>query len=120
MALSNRGVQRRFGLGSWDCRPLGLKSHVQELITMGQIEKSSIIAEFRLNEKDTGSCEVQIALLSTRIQQLTNHLKEHRKDFHSRRGLIAMANRRRRLLAYVRKKDESKYGELVRALGLRK
>ncbi|MDR2668128.1 MAG: 30S ribosomal protein S15 [Puniceicoccales bacterium] len=87
---------------------------------MNQSDKSEVIAKFRLSEKDTGSCEVQIALLSARIRNLTDHLKDHKKDFHSRRGLIAMANRRRRLLAYIRRKDEDKYGELVRALGLRK
>jgi small subunit ribosomal protein S15 len=63
---------------------------------------------------------VQAALLTARIQQLTNHLKEHRKDFHSRRGLIAMANRRRRLLSYVKAKDAEAYTCLIRALGLRK
>jgi small subunit ribosomal protein S15 len=87
---------------------------------MNQTDKSEVIAKFRLSENDTGSCEVQIALLSARIRGLTDHLKDHKKDFHSRRGLIAMANRRRRLLSYIRRKDEGKYGELVRALGLRK
>ncbi|MDR2664188.1 MAG: 30S ribosomal protein S15 [Puniceicoccales bacterium] len=87
---------------------------------MVQIDKGEVITKFRLSEKDTGSCEVQIALLSARISLLTGHLKEHRKDFHSRRGLVAMANRRRRLLAYVRRKDEGKYASLIRALGLRK
>ena len=89
-------------------------------INMNQANKSDVIARFRLSENDTGSCEVQIALLSARIRNLTDHLKDHKKDFHSRRGLIAMANRRRRLLAYIRRKDEEKYGELVLALGLRK
>ncbi|MDR0340177.1 MAG: 30S ribosomal protein S15 [Puniceicoccales bacterium] len=87
---------------------------------MVAINKSEIIGKFRLSEKDTGSCEVQVALLSSRISQLTDHLKLHKKDFHSRRGLVAMANRRRRLLSYMRRKDEGKYAELVRSLGLRK
>ncbi|MDR1436408.1 MAG: 30S ribosomal protein S15 [Puniceicoccales bacterium] len=87
---------------------------------MNRKAKSEVIAEFRLSENDTGSCDVQIALLSARIRQLTEHLREHRKDFHSRRGLIAMANRRRRLLAYVRHRDEGKYGAIIHALGLRK
>jgi small subunit ribosomal protein S15 len=92
--------------------------HVDQ--SMSRTNKSEIIAEFQLNENDTGSCEVQIALLSARIRSLTDHLKDHKKDFHSRRGLIAMANRRRRLLAYIRRKDDAKYGDIVRALGLRK
>jgi small subunit ribosomal protein S15 len=87
---------------------------------MTQIDKSRIITEFQLSGKDTGSCEVQVALLTARIQRLTSHLKDHRKDFHSRRGLIAMANRRRKLLAYVKGKDTGKYAELIKALGLRK
>ncbi|MDR3117391.1 MAG: 30S ribosomal protein S15 [Puniceicoccales bacterium] len=87
---------------------------------MAVFDKGSIISTFRLSERDTGSCEVQIALLSARIQQLTGHLRTHRKDFHSRRGLIAMANRRRRLLAYVKQKDVERYAALVRTLGLRK
>jgi small subunit ribosomal protein S15 len=87
---------------------------------MAILDKGSIISEFRVSERDTGSCEVQVALLSARIQQLTGHLKMHRKDFHSRRGLIAMANRRRRLLAYVKQKDAERYAALVRTLGLRK
>jgi small subunit ribosomal protein S15 len=90
------------------------------IVTMNRKAKSEVIAEFRLSENDTGSCDVQIALLSARIRQLTEHLREHRKDFHSRRGLIAMANRRRRLLAYVRHRDEGKYGAIIHALGLRK
>lgn len=87
---------------------------------MSKIDKTEIIEKFQLNGKDTGSCEVQVALLSARIQKLTEHLKDHRKDFHSRRGLIAMANRRRKLLAYIKNKDTGKYVELIGVLGLRK
>ena len=68
-------------------------------------QKSSIISEFRTDEDDTGSAEVQIALLTTRINQLTEHLKQHKKDHHSRRGLLMMVGHRRRLLNYLTKKD---------------
>ncbi|MDR1456776.1 MAG: 30S ribosomal protein S15 [Puniceicoccales bacterium] len=87
---------------------------------MGTIDKFAIIAEHKLSEKDTGSPEVQVALLTARINQLTAHLKMHRKDFHSRRGLVAMASRRRRLLAYVKRNDADRYLALVKNLGLRK
>ncbi|MDR2340866.1 MAG: 30S ribosomal protein S15 [Puniceicoccales bacterium] len=87
---------------------------------MGIIDKSAIITEHKLSEKDTGSPEVQVALLTARISQLTAHLKMHRKDFHSRRGLVAMASRRRRLLAYVKRNDAGRYSAIVKNLGLRK
>jgi small subunit ribosomal protein S15 len=87
---------------------------------MGVIDKPAIIAQHKLSEKDTGSPEVQVALLTARITQLTAHLKMHRKDFHSRRGLVAMASRRRRLLAYVKRNDADRYSTLVKNLGLRK
>lgn len=84
------------------------------------IEKTPIIEEFRTHETDTGSSEVQIAILSKRINHLTDHLRTHRKDFHSRRGLIAMASRRRKLLDYVKRHDLNKYNELLQRLGLRR
>jgi len=84
------------------------------------IEKTPIIEEFRTHETDTGSSEVQIAILSKRINHLTDHLRTHRKDFHSRRGLIAMASRRRKLLDYVKRHDLNKYNELIKRLGLRR
>jgi small subunit ribosomal protein S15 len=87
---------------------------------MTKIDKSAIIAGHKVSEKDTGSPEVQVALLTARINQLTAHLKLHKKDFHSRRGLIAMANRRRKLLAYVKTNDVDRYGALIKSLGLRK
>jgi small subunit ribosomal protein S15 len=85
-----------------------------------QIQKQEIISQFKINDKDTGSSEVQIALLSARINSLTEHLRTHRKDFHSRRGLIAMASRRRKLLDYVKRHDLAKYTELLQKLNLRK
>jgi small subunit ribosomal protein S15 len=84
------------------------------------IEKEPIIQEFRTHETDTGSSEVQIAILTKRINHLTDHLRTHRKDFHSRRGLIAMASRRRKLLDYVKRHDLNKYNELLQRLSLRR
>ena len=82
--------------------------------------KQEIINTFRRDEKDTGSSEVQIALLTERINELTEHLKVHKKDNHSRRGLLKMVGKRRNLLNYLAKKDENVYKELVEKLGLRK
>ena len=82
--------------------------------------KQQIINEYRRDEKDTGSSEVQIALLTERINELTEHLKVHKKDNHSRRGMLKMVGKRRNLLNYLAKKDENAYKELVKKLGLRK
>jgi small subunit ribosomal protein S15 len=82
--------------------------------------KKEIIDQFKVNEKDTGSAEVQIALLSSRINYLTEHFKLHKKDHHSRRGLLKMVGRRRRLLDYLKKKDTDKYRTIIKALGIRK
>ena len=82
--------------------------------------KQEIINQYRRDEKDTGSSEVQIALLTERINELTEHLKVHKKDNHSRRGLLKMVGKRRNLLNYLAKKDENTYKELVEKLGLRK
>ena len=82
-------------------------------------DKSDLINEYKLHEKDTGSPEVQIAILSRRIIELTEHLKEHKKDHHSRRGLLKMVGQRRRLLAYLRNNDLGRYRNIVKKLGLR-
>nr|MDK2851538.1 small subunit ribosomal protein [Candidatus Cloacimonadota bacterium] len=82
--------------------------------------KAAIMAEFRLHESDTGSPEVQVALLSKRIQDITAHLKEHPKDFSTRRGLLKMIGQRRRLLDYMKRKDINRYRETIKALGIRK
>ncbi|HHP51414.1 MAG TPA: 30S ribosomal protein S15 [Moorella mulderi] len=82
-------------------------------------KKREIIAQFQLHPADTGSPEVQIALLTERINQLTEHLKVHKKDFHSRRGLLKMVGQRRRLLNYLRDNDMERYRRIVQALGLR-
>ena len=84
------------------------------------VDKAKIISEFQLDGKDTGSCEVQIALLTARIVHLTDHLRTHRKDFHSRRGLIGMTSRRRKLLDYLKRKDLKKYNEMLQRLNLRR
>ena len=84
------------------------------------MDKQSIIAEYRTHETDTGSPEVQIALLTARINHLTDHLKEHQKDNHSRRGLFKMVGQRRGLLNYLANNDIEKYRELIAKLGIRK
>ncbi|MBO8153580.1 30S ribosomal protein S15 [Thermovirga sp.] len=82
-------------------------------------KKQAIIEEFKLHDADTGSPEVQIALLTTRIRELTEHLKVHKKDYHSQRGLMKMVGKRRRLLKYLRLKDFNRYRTLIERLGLR-
>ena len=82
-------------------------------------QKTSIVDEFRTHPTDTGSPEVQIALLTRRIQYLTEHFKVQKKDFHSRRGLLRLVGRRRRLLEYLKAKDITRYRQLVEKLGLR-
>lgn len=84
------------------------------------VNKQEVITKYKVNEKDTGSCEVQVALLSARISHLTEHLRVHRKDFHSRRGLLALASRRRKLLDYLKRTDLARYNELLQRLGLRR
>ncbi|MCD6303301.1 MAG: 30S ribosomal protein S15 [Anaerolineae bacterium] len=83
-------------------------------------EKSSVMSDFHRHETDTGSPEVQIALLTKRINRLTEHLKEHKGDEHSRRGLIKMVGQRRRHLDYLRRENEERYREIVSRLGLRR
>lgn len=82
--------------------------------------KQGLIAEFRTHERDTGSPEVQVAILTERIRQLTEHLRTHRKDHHSRRGLLKMVGHRRRLLNYLRRTDPDRYQQLIVRLGLRR
>ncbi len=82
--------------------------------------KKEIIEKFKLHEKDTGSPEVQIALLSSRIKYLTEHFQTHKKDHHSRRGLLKLVGRRRKLLNYLKRKDFQRYQKIIQQLGLRK
>jgi len=82
--------------------------------------KDEIIKEYATHEGDTGSPEVQVAVLTERITNLTEHLKTHKKDFHSRRGLLIMVGQRRRLLDYLKRKDQGRYEALIKRLGLRR
>jgi small subunit ribosomal protein S15 len=82
--------------------------------------KQGLIGEFALKEGDTGSPEVQIAILSERIKNLTDHLADHKKDFHSRRGLLVMVGQRRRLLDYLKRKNAERYEQVIQRLGLRR
>jgi len=81
--------------------------------------KQEIISKFAINEKDTGSAEVQIAVISERIKNLTEHFKNHNHDNHSKRGLLALVNKRKKLLSYLSKKDNSKYLEITKKLNIR-
>lgn len=82
-------------------------------------KKQSIIEEYKTHEADTGSTEVQVAVLTARIRELTEHLRAHKKDFHSRRGLLIMVGKRRKLLQYLKRKDFMRYQTLIQRLGLR-
>ena len=82
--------------------------------------KTELIDEFKQSDSDTGSPEVQVAILTSRIVALTDHFKEHKKDNHSRRGLLKMVSRRRRLLDYLKRKDQTRYEALIKRLGLRR
>lgn len=87
---------------------------------LGKDEKTAIVEKFRVHEGDTGSSEVQIAILTRRIEQLVEHLKTNKQDHHSRRGLLMLIGQRRRHLAYLSRKDNPKYQALIAELGLRK
>jgi small subunit ribosomal protein S15 len=83
-------------------------------------KKTEVIGEFATKKGDTGSPEVQIAILSNRINELSLHMQEHKKDFHSRRGLLAMVAKRRKLLDYLRGKDEARYQDVIKRLNIRR
>ncbi len=89
---------------------------------MAQVKekKTALVAAYRRHEKDTGSPEVQVALLTDRITYLTDHFKTHRKDFHSRRGLLMLVSQRRSLLEYLKRMNSKRYKELIASLGIRK
>lgn len=89
-------------------------------MALSKDEKEGIIRKFQVHEKDSGSPEVQIALLTERIKQLTGHFQVHKKDYHSRRGLLKLVGQRRRLLDYLKSKRIEKYREVVKELGLRR
>jgi len=89
-------------------------------MSLSSEQKSSIVAEYSRDKADTGSPEVQVALLSARISELTEHFGEHKKDHHSRQGLLKMVNKRRKLLDYLKSTDQERYRELISRLGLRR
>ncbi len=89
-------------------------------MSLSGAEKASIIDEFKRGDADTGSPEVQVALLSARINELTEHFNKNKKDHHSRRGLLRLVNNRRKLLDYLKAKDNERYREVIQRLGLRR
>jgi small subunit ribosomal protein S15 len=97
-----------------------VRNRRQVTMVLVKEKKQEIIKDFKQSDKDTGSPEVQIALLTARIEDLTGHFKKHKKDFHSRRGLLMMVNKRRKLIKYLKGVDSEKYSEIIKKLGLRK
>ena len=89
-------------------------------MALSKDDKQKIVKKFAREKSDTGSPEIQVALLSVQIDKLADHLKDHKKDIHSRRGLLAMVAKRRRLLSYLRDRDEKRYRSLLEELGLKK
>jgi len=89
-------------------------------MVLSKTQKQELIHQHQIREKDTGSPEVQIAILTSRIEYLTEHFKQHKKDFHSRRGLLKLVNLRRRLLSYLSENDPDRYKNMINKLGLRK
>ncbi|MDR3502336.1 MAG: 30S ribosomal protein S15 [Legionella sp.] len=88
-------------------------------MSLNSADKAAIVNEFKRADKDTGSPEVQVSLITSRIKYLTEHFKEHKKDFHSRRGLQALVNKRRKLLKYLKSNDQGRYQTLIQKLELR-
>lgn len=89
-------------------------------MALASSNKAEIVEQYRRGSTDTGSPEVQVALLTARIQHLMGHFEQHKKDHHSRRGLLKMVNQRRKLLSYLKGRDQSRYQDLVQSLGLRR
>ena len=88
-------------------------------MTISKERKAELTAKFGKNAQDTGNSRVQVAILSDRIKELTEHMKSHQKDFHTRRGLLMLVGKRRRLLSYIKKNDINEYRELIKELGIR-
>lgn len=88
-------------------------------MTISKERKAELIREFGKNEQDSGSAEVQVAILTDRIRELTEHMKVHKKDFHTRRGLLMLVGKRRRLLSYIKRNDIENYRQLIAKLGIR-
>jgi small subunit ribosomal protein S15 len=98
----------------------GLRDEKEDMKMLSKVEKQAIIKDFARDEHDTGSVEVQVAVLTEEINRLTEHMKEHKKDYHSNRGLLKKVGRRRNLLTYLRNEDVNRYRDLITRLGLRK
>lgn len=108
------------GVGVW---PVGLVQNSEPQVPSVapvRLISTELIKNFGSSEKDTGSADVQVAILSERIKNLTEHLKTHKKDFGSRRGLLSMVGQRRNLLQYIKNKNEDRYNDLIKKLGLRR
>lgn len=88
-------------------------------MALNSVQTAEVINQYKRSERDTGSSEVQVSLMTTRIKYLTEHFKQHKKDFHSRRGLQALVNKRRKLLQYLKAEDLGRYNALIQSLGLR-
>ncbi|WP_102337506.1 30S ribosomal protein S15 [Collinsella provencensis] len=88
-------------------------------MTISKERKAELTAQFGKNAQDTGNSKVQVAILTERIKELTEHMKSHKKDFHTRRGLLMLVGKRRRLLSYIKKNDINEYRELIAQLGIR-
>jgi small subunit ribosomal protein S15 len=100
--------------------PLDSEPYAEDIVALTKERKTEIISSYRTHTSDTGSPEVQVAILSDRINYLTEHFKAHAKDHHSRRGLLKLVGQRRRLLDYVKSKDTARYADLIKRLGIRK
>jgi small subunit ribosomal protein S15 len=108
-------------LGTQELRNRGCSGpFVEDPVPLTKDKKTDLISSYRTHDHDTGSPEVQVALLSERINYLTEHFKTHAKDHHSRRGLLKLVGQRRRLLDYLKSKDTERYAELIKRLGIRK
>jgi small subunit ribosomal protein S15 len=114
------GVLDERTLEPWNLGTLRSGACVEDTVALTKDKKETLIGSYRTHEKDTGSPEVQVAILSERITYLTEHFKSHAKDHHSRRGLLKLVGQRRRLLDYLKSKDADRYAELIKRLGLRK
>lgn len=88
-------------------------------MSLNSAEKAEIVNQYKRDEKDTGSPEVQVSLITGRIKYLTDHFKDHKKDFHSKRGLTQLVNKRRKLLKYLKRNNQARYQTLIQSLGLR-
>jgi small subunit ribosomal protein S15 len=112
---------KRLGVKRYRAAPARARLHEEELlVALEKEEKSQIINDYQIHESDTGSPEVQVALLTERINQLIEHLRVHTHDHHSRRGLLKLVGRRRRLLNYLQSKDRERYRNVINRLGLRR